>query len=86
MLPKELLDGLVCAKSKQPLIYFPRGDADTGEADGYLLCPASRLRYRIEHGFPVMLPEEAAELAPEVVERLIARARQLGLTVPPAVA
>ena len=70
-LPRELLDVLVCPKSKQPLLYF--------ESEGFLLCPASRLRYRIEDGVPVLLVEEATEvLAPEV-ERLMRRAKELGL-------
>jgi uncharacterized protein YbaR (Trm112 family) len=82
VLPSELLDVLVCPKSKQPLIYFPRGEADRDEADGFLLCPASRLRYAVQDGVPVMLVDEAAELAASVVDGLIARARALGLPHP----
>lgn len=82
MLADALLEVLVCPKSKQPLIYFPRGEADRDEADGFLLCPASRLRYPINDGVPVMLVEEATALEPAAVEALIARARQLGLRVP----
>ena len=66
-LARELLDVLVCPKSKEPLVYF--------EAEGFLLCPASRLRYRIEEGVPVLLVEEAIEVAPAEVERLLTRAR-----------
>jgi len=66
-LARELLDVLVCPKSKEPLVYF--------EAEGFLLCPASRLRYRIEQGVPVLLVEEATEVAPGEVERLVAQAR-----------
>lgn len=66
-LARELLDVLVCPKSKEPLVYF--------EAEGFLLCPASRLRYRIEEGVPVLLVEEAVEVAPAEVERLVAQAR-----------
>lgn len=70
-LARELLDVAVCPKSKQPLVYF--------ESEGFLLCPASRLRYRIEGGVPVLLVEEATELAPEEVERLVKQAKDLGL-------
>lgn len=84
MLPAELLEVLVCPKSKQPLIYFPRGDADRDEAAGFLLCPSSRLRYPIQDGVPVMLVEEAAELPAAEVDALVARARALGLALPAA--
>ena len=82
MLPNDLVDVLVCPRSKQPLIYFPRGEADRDEADGFLLCPGSRLRYPIHDGVPVMLVDEAADLAPRAVEVLLGRARELGLRVP----
>lgn len=84
MLPNELVEALVCPKSKQPLVYFPRGEADRDEADGFLLCPASRLRYRIQDGVPVMLVDEAIDVAAPAVEALLARARQLGLRLPGA--
>lgn len=82
MLPNELVEVLVCPKSKQPLVYFPRGEADRDEADAFLLCPASRLRYPIQDGVPVMLVEEASDVAAAEVEALLARARQLGLRLP----
>lgn len=82
MLPDALLEVLVCPKSKQPLIYFPRGEGDRDEADAFLLCPASRLRYSIQDGVPVMLVEEAAPVDAAAAEALVARARQLGLRVP----
>lgn len=66
-LARELLDVLVCPKSKEPLVSF--------EAEGFLLCAASRLRYRIEEGVPVLLVDEATELAPAEVERLMAQVR-----------
>jgi uncharacterized protein YbaR (Trm112 family) len=81
-LPSELLEVLVCPKSKQPLVYFPRGEADRDEAAAFLLCPASRLRYPIQDGVPVMLVEEATELEPAAVDTLVARARVLGLPLP----
>jgi uncharacterized protein YbaR (Trm112 family) len=82
VLADALLEVLVCPKSKQPLIYFPRGEADRDEADGFLLCPASRLRYPIKDGVPVMLVEEATPVDAPAVEALVARARQLGLRIP----
>ncbi len=83
-LPESLLAVLACPKSKQPLVYFPRGEAGdgAGEDAGFLLCPASRLRYRIEAGVPVLLVDEAQEVEPREVERLLARARALGLQTP----
>ncbi len=82
VLAPALLEILVCPKSKQPLIYFPRGEEDADEAQGILVAPASRLRYRIEAGVPVMLVEEAVELSPEALQKLVARAKQLGFVVP----
>lgn len=82
VLPTDLLSVLACPTSKQPLVYFPRGEADRDEAEGFLLCPASRLKYRVEAGVPVMLPEEAEELPAATVNQLIERARALGLPLP----
>ena len=82
MLPDALLELLVCPKSTQPLVYFPRGEADRDETDAFLLCPASRLRYPIHDGVPMMLIDEATEITAAAVEALLARARQLGLPVP----
>ena len=82
MLAASLVDILVCPKSKQPMIYFPRGEQDRDEADGLLVCPASRLAYRVAAGVPVLLVDEARELTADEVARLVARARQLGLRVP----
>ena len=82
MLPSELVDVLVCPKTKHPLVYFPRGEADRDEADGFLLCPASRLRYPIQDGVPVMLVDEATDVPAAALEALLARARELGLPIP----
>lgn len=82
MLADTLIEILVCPKSKQPLIYFPRGEANEDEAQGFLVSPSSRLRYRIENEVPVMLVEEADELTAEVVARLVTRAKLLGLRLP----
>jgi uncharacterized protein len=84
VLPNELVEVLVCPKSKQPLIYFPRGEADRDETDAFLLCPSSRLRYPVQDDVPVMLVDEAIEVTAPAVEALLARARQLGLHVPSA--
>jgi uncharacterized protein len=83
VLPDEVVAIMVCPRSRQPLIYFPRGEADRDEADGFLLCPASRMRYPIQDGVPVLLEEEAIEVSPPTLETLLARARALGLRVPP---
>ena len=71
MLPAALTEVLVCPKSKQPLIYFA--------AEGFLVCPASRLQYRIEGDVPVLLIEEARELAAADVAALVKRAKDLKL-------
>jgi uncharacterized protein YbaR (Trm112 family) len=82
VLASDLLEILVCPKSKQPLVYFPKGETGDDEKAEFLLCPASRLRYRIDDGVAVLLVEEAQELAPDEVQRLLGRAAALGLQVP----
>lgn len=82
MLPDDLLAVLACPKSKQPLIYFPRGDADSREDDAFLVCPASKLRYRVERGVPVLLVDEAEALSDQQVSGLVSRAKELGLAIP----
>jgi uncharacterized protein YbaR (Trm112 family) len=82
VLASDLLEILVCPKSKQPLVYFPKGETGDDDKAEFLLCPASRLRYRIEDGVAVLLVDEAEELAPAEVDRLVGRARALGLPVP----
>jgi uncharacterized protein YbaR (Trm112 family) len=82
VLPADLVALLRCAKTYEPLIYFPRGEGDRDEATAFLVCPGSRLRYRIDAGVPVMLVDEAEELSPSVLAELVARAESLGLPVP----
>jgi uncharacterized protein YbaR (Trm112 family) len=82
MLSPDFVALLVCPTSQQPLVYFPRGAADRTEDDAFLLCPASGLRYRVEHGVPVLLADEAERVPQDMVSTLVARARTLGLTVP----
>jgi uncharacterized protein YbaR (Trm112 family) len=70
-LSPELLAILVCPESKQPLLHIPAGADGAGES---LFCPASRLRYRVEDGIPVMLIEEAERLDEAGADRLRALA------------
>jgi len=70
-LAPELLETMVCPKSKQKLLYF--------EADAKLVCPTSRLSYRIDRGIPVLLVDEATELSQAEVDRFVAKAKELGL-------
>jgi len=70
-LAPELLETLVCPKSKQKLLYF--------ESDAKLVCPSARLSYRIEKGIPVLLVDEATELSQAEVDRFVAMAKELGL-------
>ena len=79
VLSEDLVAILVCPRSKQPLLYFPRGEADRDESEGFLVSPGSRLRYRIEDGVPVLLVDEATECRSDEIERLLSRARELGL-------
>ena len=70
-LDARLLEILACPDDKGPLYYF--------EGDGFLFCPACRRRYEIREDIPVMLIDEAAVLAPEEAESVLARAGELGL-------
>jgi len=54
-LPKDLLGILACPQCRGPLVVEPAS----------LRCDACRLRYRVEHGIPVMLIHEAEPLGPE---------------------
>jgi len=78
-LAPELLAVLVCPQSHAPLLYFAGGESGTDPDAGFLLCPTSRLRYRIDDGVPVLLEDEAERLASDEVARLVARARELGI-------
>ena len=80
-LPAQLLESLVCPRCKQPILYFPRGEADASEADAFLLCPASRLRFQITDDIANLVVDEATSLTAPEAARLVARARQLGLPV-----
>jgi uncharacterized protein YbaR (Trm112 family) len=65
-LHKELLDILACPESKQPLVYF--------EQEGFLFCPASRLKYKIVDDIPIMLIDEAERLDEAQAAELMQRA------------
>jgi uncharacterized protein YbaR (Trm112 family) len=52
---KKLLDILVCPVCKGPLVYR--------KAEQELVCKADRLAYPIRDDIPVMLEDEARELA-----------------------
>lgn len=54
---KRLLDVLVCPVCKGPLVYIK----DANE----LICKGDRLAYPIKDDIPIMLEEEAREMAPD---------------------
>lgn len=58
----QLLSIMVCPVSHAPLI----------EVEGWLVStdPATRLRYPIRDGIPVMLVEESEEMAPEAWQQV----------------
>ncbi len=78
-LSADLLDILACPESKQPLVYFPRGETGDDETSAFLFCEASQLKYRLEDGIPVLLVEEAERLDEAATQRLVACAKALGL-------
>jgi uncharacterized protein YbaR (Trm112 family) len=69
-LSPDLVALLICPESKQPLRHVPPGVDGAGES---LFCPASRLRYRVDEGIPVMLVEEAERLDEAGAKQLLAR-------------
>lgn len=64
MLDPKLLSILVCPADRGPLLFV----------DNVLYNPRLRKAYRIDDGIPVLLVDEAADVAPEVHERLMAHA------------
>jgi uncharacterized protein len=54
---KRLLDILACPVCKGPLVYLKEA--------GELICKGDRLAFPIRDGIPVMLEDEARELAPD---------------------
>ncbi|MEO8842896.1 MAG: Trm112 family protein [Kofleriaceae bacterium] len=69
-----------CPKSHEPLVHFPKGESNQDDAQAFYLCPASRLRYRVDQGIPVFLVDEATAVSQAEVDRLVQRARELGLS------
>ena len=80
-LPAHFVESLACPRCKQPILYFPRGEADQREDqredDAFLLCPACRLRFGITDGIANLIADEATTLPPPEVDRLVARAREI---------
>ena len=79
MLAPELLAILVCPASRAPLVYFAGGERGDQPEAGFLFCPTSSLRYRIDDDVPVLLVDDATKVSPAEAARLTARARELGL-------
>lgn len=65
-IPKDLLDILACPESKAPLVL----DGDTLVSTH----AATRRRYRIEDGIPIMLIEESEVVPEEEWRAIMARA------------
>lgn len=72
-LDPELLEILACPESKAPLVYF--------EAEQFLFCPKSRLKYPIKDGIPVMLVDEATKVDDAEAKKLMDLARTRGLKI-----
>jgi uncharacterized protein YbaR (Trm112 family) len=66
-----LLDILACPDDKGPLLYFEDEDA--------LYNPRLRRRYVVRDGIPVMLIDEAEQVADEEHDRLLAKAEAEGI-------
>jgi len=79
VLAPEFVAILRCPRTKEPLIYFPRGERDADEREAFLLAPVGHRRYRIDEGVPVLLAEEAIEVSDKEATRLVERAKALGL-------
>ena len=60
---KELLDKLVCPKSKADLIY----DKEKQE----LVCVESKLAYPVRDDIPVLLIDEAREISEEEIKQYL---------------
>lgn len=78
-LAPELIAVLACPESKDALLYFAEGEGGDAPDRGFLFCPTSRLRYRIEGDIPVLLIEEAERLDERAAAALVARGKALGV-------
>lgn len=78
-LDDDLLSLLACPVSKQPLVYFPAGEA--AHPTAFLFSPAAKLIFPIDviTGLPVLLTDEAKEVSEAEVVRLIERGRAVGV-------
>jgi uncharacterized protein YbaR (Trm112 family) len=78
-LDDDLLSLLACPVSKQPLVYFPAGEAEHPSA--FLFSPAAKLIFPIDvvTGLPVLLTDEAKEVSDAEVVRLTERGRAIGV-------
>ena len=66
----ERIEVLACPETRRPLLLVPAGLDGPSEA---LFCPASRLKFRVEDGVPVLLVDEAERLDHERAAALAAR-------------
>jgi uncharacterized protein YbaR (Trm112 family) len=71
-LDPQLLEILACPQDKGPLLYF----AD----EEVLYNPRLRCRYAIREGIPIMLVDEAEQVAEPEHARLLAKAEAEGIT------
>jgi uncharacterized protein YbaR (Trm112 family) len=69
VIDETLLDILVCPADRGPLLLVQQPDGDV------LYNPRLRRAYRIDHGIPVLLVDEAATVSDDEHARLMARAR-----------
>lgn len=72
----DLLAVLACPESKAPLLYFAGGEDGKSPEAAFLLCPTSRLRYRIDGDIPVLLVDEAERVSEAACAALVAKANQ----------
>jgi uncharacterized protein YbaR (Trm112 family) len=70
-LDPQLLEILACPQDKGPLLYFADEDA--------LYNPRLRRRYAIRDDIPIMLIDEAEDVADDEHARLVAKAESQGL-------
>jgi uncharacterized protein YbaR (Trm112 family) len=71
-LDPQLLEILACPQDKGPLLYFADEEA--------LYNPRLRCRYSIREGIPIMLVDEAEQVAEPEHARLLAKAEAEGIT------
>ena len=82
MFTDQFLAIIRCPVSKQPMIFFPKGEGNRDEADAIFVSVPAKLLYRVENRVPVLLADDAKALDDKAVDRLVARAKELGISVP----